>query len=341
MTRKEIVRSALRFENPGIVPYSFGFTVEAHEKMASYFGDESFEEKLGNYVAMCDMSSPFQDLGNFRVRDEFGVVWNRTVDKSIGIVEGTVIASPNDLKEYKFPDPLKPERYRRLGEFIGENRDRFVVAAIGFSLFERAWTLRGMVNLLVDMLERPKFVEELLDRILDYNLRVVDESLKYNIDAFYFGDDWGAQRGLIMGPVMWRRFIKPRLKTMYRHVRDAGKFVCIHSCGDVDELFPELIEIGLNLFNPFQPEVMDIYEVKRLYGDRLAFYGGLSIQRTLPFGTPEDVRSECRKLMREMGKNGGYILAPSHAIPGDVPVENILAMVDTAWRDISETIGRS
>ena len=117
---------------------------------------------------------------------------------------------------------------------------------------------------------------------------------------------------------------------MYRAVCDAGKYVFIHSCGDVDELFDDLIAIGVNCFNPFQPEVMDVFGLMRAYRGRLAFHGGLSTQRTLPYGTPDDVRDDTRRLI-DAGRSGGYILAPAHAVEGDVPLENMLAFIEEAW----------
>ena len=113
----------------------------------------------------------------------------------------------------------------------------------------------------------------------------MQQALTYDIDAVYFGDDWGQQRGLQMGPSTWRTFILPQLRRMYATVRRAGKLVMIHSCGDVDELFDDLVDAGVNCFNPFQPEVMDIWQLLPAYRGRLAFHGGLSTQRTLPFGT--------------------------------------------------------
>jgi uroporphyrinogen decarboxylase len=132
-----------------------------------------------------------------------------------------------------------------------------------------------------------------------------------------------------MGPQVWRDFIYPELKRMYAAVRDAGKYVFIHSCGDVDELFDDLIDIGLNCFNPFQPEVMDVATLIPQYRGRLTFHGGLSTQRTLPYGTPEDVRRETRELI-SLGGEGGYILSPSHAVEGDVPLKNMLVFIDEA-----------
>jgi len=183
-----------------------------------------------------------------------------------------------------------------------------------------------METLMMDFLEHPGFVCDLLNRIADYNIAQIREALKYDIDAVYFGDDWGQQRGLQMGPRLWRQFLYPVLKRMYRVVRQAGKFVMIHSCGDVDELFDDLVNIGVNCFNPFQPEVMDVWTLLPRYRGKLAFHGGLSTQKTLPFGTVDDVRNESHRLLA-LGRDGGYLFAPAHDVKGDVPLENILAML--------------
>ncbi len=130
-----------------------------------------------------------------------------------------------------------------------------------------------------------------------------------------------------MGPKLWHQFIYPELKRMYATVHDYGKYVFIHSCGDVDEVFEDLVGIGLNCFNPFQPEVMEVEDLMKRYRGRLTFHGGLSTQRTLPFGTVEEVRAETKRLLK-MGAGGGYIFAPAHDVEGDVPLENMLAFIE-------------
>jgi uroporphyrinogen decarboxylase len=308
-----------------------GFTKEAREKLQRHYGCQDLEEPLDNHLLKLGSDIGFfAELGNHRVRDVFGVVWDRSVDRDIGNVEGCVLPEPT-LAGYEFPDPLDPRFFAdvpcKIARFPDRFPDRFRVFQIGFSLYERAWTLRGMQRLMIDFYDHPQFVRELLDRIADYNIAQIRAALTYDIDAIYFGDDWGQQHGLQMGPWLWRQFIFPILTRMYGVVREAGRFVMIHSCGDVDELFDDLLSIGLNCFNPFQPEVMDVAALLPRYRGRLAFHGGLSTQRTLPFGSVEDVRREVQALL-ELGRDGGYIFAPAHDVEGDVPLENMLSAIE-------------
>ncbi|MBI3947812.1 MAG: uroporphyrinogen-III decarboxylase-like protein [Armatimonadetes bacterium] len=330
MTPRERALAALKHEQPDQTPFNLGFTVPARQKLAAHFGGEEPLQRPGNCLAITGARVPGEAWVEVRPdhwRDEFGVVWNRTIDKDIGNVEVFQLAE-RTLAGYSFPDPRSPRRFAHFPDFIRTHGDQLIGCDIGFSLFERAWTLRGMENLFFDMMEAPAFVDELLDAIADYNVAIVEEACRYPIDFVMFGDDWGQQRGLLMGPKNWRRFIKPRLERTYAAVKRAGRYVFIHSCGDVDELFPELIAIGLDCFNPFQPEVMDVRAMKREYGRDLAFYGGVSTQRTLPYGTPDDVRREVWGLCRDIGKEGGYICAPAHSVPRDVPLENLLALIE-------------
>ncbi len=321
--------AAVEFQQCDFVPYHVTFSGEALNKMITHTGDADYLSKIGNHMAMLShrKQASWTEVEPGYFQDEWGVVWNRCVDKDIGVVANRVFPEAT-LGDYQLPNPLIPPLLDAYPRFVTDNHNKFRVASLGFSLFERAWSLRGMDQLLIDMLDSPEFVHELFGRITDYNLAQIDLALSHDIDCVYIGDDWGAQSGLIMGPTLWREYIKPCISRMYGRVRDVGKYVMIHCCGDVKSILPELAEAGVNIFNPFQPETMDVYKTKREYHGKLSFYGGISVQHLLPHGTADEVRQETSKIITELGKDGGYIAAPSHVIPADVPVENIAAMLE-------------
>jgi uroporphyrinogen decarboxylase len=329
VTRRERVIASLAHRQPDTTPYHVTFTEPARQKMAEFYGDPDFEKDLGNCLATLRTRREEKDVpGRPGIRvDEFGVQWDRTVDTDIGTVCNTRI-DRDTLKSYRFPDPEVPERFAHFPRAREEAGDRFVIATIGFTLFERAWTLAGMENVLMAMMDDKPFANELFDRILEYDLGVTRRALTYDVDGMRFGDDWGQQRGLIMGPVLWREYIKPRISRLYGLVKSQGKRVFIHSCGKIEELFPDLVECGVDVFNPFQPEVMNVEEIKRRHGDRLTFFGGISTQKTLPYGSAAQVKDEVKRLIETVGKNGGYIAAPAHDIPKDAKAENVAAMLE-------------
>jgi len=329
VTRRERVLAAMDHRETDRVPHQINLTAAARETLERHYGADRLEAVLGNHFAFTGVEPPdaWREVRPGHWRDAFGVEWDRTVDRDIGTVCNCVLPEPT-LAGFRLPDPHDPHRFAHLEAFIAQHPDQARFCSIGFSFFERAWTLRGMENLFLDMIERPDFVEELLDAILEHNLALLEHVLPHDLDGVRFGDDWGQQRGLLMGAPHWRRFLKPRLARLYGAVKAAGKRVMIHSCGDVREIFPDLIEIGVDVFNPFQPEVMDVAWMKRTYGDRITFYGGLSLQHTLPYGSPDEVKAEVRWLQETIGKGGGFVLSPSHDVTRDVPLENLVAMIE-------------
>ena len=325
MTEKERVIKSIKHIRPDKLPYQLDLTDQVFQRLREYYDDPGFFEKTGSCLAQ-ERNESFRDVSDTEFYDMFGALWSKVYDGDFGIVVNRVFESA-EIGDYVFPKPDE-KLIREKCERLLAQPDKFTMYIIGFSLFERAWTLRGFNEILMDFLLEKKFANDLLDRIVDYNLKVVDIVSEYDIDCIFFGDDWGQQKGLIMGPDLWREFIRPRLKRQYDHVKGKGMYVAQHSCGDIREVFSDLVDIGMDIYNTFQPEIFDVREMKREYGQNVVFYGGISTQRLLPFGSPEVVRDETKKIMDICGVNGGYIAAPTHAIPNDVPTENILAFLD-------------
>ncbi len=321
MTKREVVRMALQHQRPPYVPWSFWATDRVIQALLAYLKCDDLAHILEGHIYSFGCPSPSTDIGDQHRRNEFGVEYDCSGDNDgIGVVCNQVIPEPT-LSGFTMPEPHVPTQ---------TELDRFsdwfhMFGAV--SVYSMACDLRGTETLMMDFYDHPDFVRALMRRIADYSIAQIEIGLKYDIDAVHFGDDWGQQIGLQMGKPLWMEFIYPEIKRMFRVAKDAGKFVSIHSCGDVDELFDELIGIGLDLFNPFQPEVMDAPALMVEYRGRLAFHGGLSTQRTLPYGTPDDVRRETRMLL-ELGRPGGYVFSPAHGVPGDVPPENVMAFVE-------------
>ncbi len=329
MTERERVLRSLAKQESDIVPYNLDLTDDVKNRLTDYYKDASFYSKTGSHLAQ-ERNESFTVLDEHRTQDMFGAIWLLDQEGDFGVVENCMLPEPT-LRNYTFPEPneaLIKEKCERLQK----QTDKFRMYTIGFSMYERAWSLRGVESTLMDFVLNPTFMHELMERIAEYNKQVIEIVSQYDIDCIFFGDDWGQQKGLIMGPKIWRDFIKPRRKDEYAFVKRKGMYVAQHSCGDIYEVFPDLVEIGMDIYNTFQPEIYDIRKVKREFGKDITFYGGVSTQHVLPYGTPEEVKTQTQELLDVMGRDGGYICAPTHSIPNDVPTENILAFLEVVQK---------
>jgi uroporphyrinogen decarboxylase len=241
------------------------------------------------------------------------------------------LTDPAELDDWPFPDYTPAYRFEGVPEEIVRWHERgyFVVGGVSH-IFETAWYIRSMEQLFLDMRFNTAFAERLFDEIMERRMYMAVQYARAGVDAIGTGDDVGTQRGMLMSPETWRKWLKPRWAKVIAAAKAVkpALLVTYHSDGDISAIIPELAEIGIDVLNPVQPECLDVAEVKRLYGDRLAFYGGMGIQTTMPFGTPEDVRAEVRRLIRILGAGGGFLIAPTHVLEPEVPWENIRAFFD-------------
>ena len=267
--------------------------------------------------------------------DEWGVWWRGGARHHFARIVSPLrgLRDRRRIEGYPWPDLDAPYRFEGLARRVADlHAQGLAVAAFAGSVFEQAWYLRGMEDLMLDMLEAPAAAHALLERTAAYQRRAAAEFARAGVDIVITGDDVAGQTDLLMSPAMWREFLRPHLAAAARAVKEANPraFVFYHSDGNVEALVPELIAAGVEILNPVQPECMDPAAIKRRFGDRLSFWGTVSVQRTMPFGAPADVRAEVEDRIRTVARGGGLILAPAHVLGPEVPWENVVAFFEAA-----------
>ena len=234
--------------------------------------------------------------------------------------------------DYPLPDPADRARYAHLGPATRalQARGLAVQGELYVTIFETAWAIRGFEEMLADLVLRPDFAGALFDRLTALRVVQARQLAGAGVDVLRLGDDVAGQMGMLISPELWRTWFKPRLA----HIIDAARAVkpdihiFYHSDGDCRAIVPELIEIGVTVLNPVQPECMDPATLKREYGDRLAFWGTVGTQSTMPHATPEEVRTVVRERVETVGKGGGLLISPTHTLEPDVPWENLVTFVE-------------
>ncbi len=235
-----------------------------------------------------------------------------------------------EFEAYPYPDLAASDRVPPAAAAVQRHHDRGLAAggALATTIFEVAWQMRGMEELLLDFALRPALAVHLLDRITAIRRRQARLLAEAGVDILVLGDDVSMQTGMLMSPAAWRRWFKGRMAAIIGEARAVQPDLPIfyHSDGNPEAIIPELIEIGVTILNPVQPECIDPVMVKECYGDRLALWGTIGTQTTMPFGTPEEVRAEVKHRIETVGQDGGLVLGPTHSLEPDVPWENIVAL---------------
>lgn len=330
MTPRDLVRAALSHCQTSSVPYNLMLSPQAERRLREHYGVEDLQAYLGCclYLYGCRGKPLYASPDDYgpTIADEFGVVWATShIDRGYPVRHP--LARPS-LEGYDFPDPDATGRWEGVPAASQRHPDQFRLAVVG-DLWERAHFLRGLDGLLCDAVAERAFVHELLERICDYNLLTLERISACSPDGVFISDDYGFQDRLMLRPETWRELVLPHLRRLLQAARDLGLVTMLHSCGHVTEIVPDLIESGLDILHPIQPEAMDIFALKREFGKDITFCGGISTQRLLPFATPDEVRDEVRRTVEVMSVDGGYIAEPGITLQADVPTENLVALVET------------
>jgi len=347
LTPRENLLKALRREGPEFVPVDMGLCpsqVEAfkerfgHEDYASYFG----LPYRGDWIPYMPTFEDGRELHGRELPEEI------TFDGwGVGHAKGPAAAmhmtrlhcpllgdiTLDDVENYPMPgiDDGDVEHLREAIDSAHEAGFAFK-GHMAQTIWETAWAIRGMEELMIDMMDKDERAALLLDRIAQCNLDRAVLFARVGADIIHLGDDIGTQRGPMMGVDMWREWLKPRLKRIIDAARAEKPDILIfyHSCGNVSEFLEELVDVGIDILNPVQPECMDFREVYDRIGDRVSFWGTIGTQQLLPFGTPEEVKAEVNRIVNICGKRGGIVIAPTHLVEPEVPWENLVALRDAA-----------
>jgi len=340
MTPRERVLTAFRRGVPDRVPKAIGFTPGALRKFqegtgganpADYFDIETRGVGLAPTRLETDFTACHQPLPEGTKIDEWGVARvpgskHHFVRLEFPLASATSI---EEVEAYPFPDLTADYRYEEMATRVDEIRESGYasIATVSSHNYVAAWQLRGLKAFLSDMVANPKLAEAIIDRTTEMSVGMVERFAKAGVDIIMYGEDIASQQSLVMSPGMWREWLFPRLKRVIdaAHAARPDVIFVYHSDGNVTDAVPGLVEAGIDVLNPLQPECMNVARIKEEYGTTIALWGGLSVQQTMPWGTPADVRNEVRERMTTLGKNGGYLIAPSHTIEPEVPFENVEA----------------
>lgn len=332
MNSYERTMTALELGIPDRVPISeciiHPIVYKALVPSANYQDDFVDEFELDSVCAIAHFNVVSEDEKFFT--DEWGITYKKSTEMFSYPVEGP-IKSISDLEKYSLPDPDKSERLGRLPELVKKYKGEKAIIFNQRAAFTWSAYLVGYENLLMYFLTNPKFANELLDKVLEVNIKVAIKAIKTGADIIFLGDDYAYDKGLIFSPIIFKKFIKPRLKKIVDIIHKEGGKVIKHSDGNIMDIMDLLIEIGIDGLNPIDPLAgMDIGEVKKKYGDKVCLVGNIDCGHLLSFGSVNDVRNAVKACIDKAAYNGGFIIASSNSIHASVKPENYKAMIDSA-----------
>lgn len=350
MTSHERVMTTLCHKKPDRPPLNYFGTPETTKKLLEHLSLDTSEELLCylgadmRYVAPAYVGpSEFSSSLGYGCggTDMWGISWKQLSNEYCAYYE--VAKHPlkdfktlEEIKQYPWPSPdwLSVEHIKEDIQNINRSGPKAITLVIGH-FFEIAWYLRGFEQFLEDIMLRPEIADFILAKVTgllkEVALRAV-EAADGQIDIAWTGGDIGMQTGMLLSPNTWRTAVKPWQRELTEPFKQMGMKTRYHTDGVVLPVIEDMIEMGLDLLDPIQPKAtgMDAENLKKLFGGRLCFYGGVDTQELLPFGTAAEVEADVLRLIETLGADGGYVVAASNAVQPDVPVENILALYRTA-----------
>ena len=286
------------------------------------FGDDMLYKHMGSSKCWSTIYKPEKKIGENLYQDDFGIKWKKKSQPYGGSYNEFVEHPLADLKNYdnfKLPDPLviekdDIEKYAELVKTCG--KEYAILASAANCVWECSWYLRGLENLMIDLYTNRDFVVDLFDKVMNYHLRLAKKLVEIGVDIVFYGDDVSCERGPLFDPKIYNELIKPRHAYLISEVKKLNKDIKIayHSCGKIDWLLDDLIDIGVDIFHPVQPDNNDSVEIKKRYGKKLTFWGNVDTRVVLSHGSVQDVIEEVKKVIRTFAPGGGLIMTSNHTI---------------------------
>ena len=323
-------------QNENVILDRMAQTVVPDEALLQRF-DIDFRWLVPNWVQVDERS----DVPGYI--DMWGVPYKATEDWDHCVVDGAPMreATLDNIDDFKWPDPNDPAQFKGLREkarHLYENTDYVIGAdAIKAGVLMNALQMRGYDKFFMDLILDKGFAEGLMDRILatlkEMWSRYMEEVGEY-VQIAYVTDDLGSQKSLLISPDLFREMLKPRMKELHDHIKSlADVKLMFHTDGAVSPLLDDFLEMNVDILNPVQTSVNgleDTFALKEAYGDRLSFHGAIDVQQMMPNATPDELKQEIAKRIYDLGRNGGYILAPCHNLGHDISPENVVTLFETA-----------
>lgn len=339
MTSKERVLLALNHKEPDRVPIYNTFTPEVARELSKIYGVKGYEldQKLGHDCLLVELgifNGFYLDFSKESYKCRWGVEWKRVSGKFSTYLEidQPPIKDIDDVYSYRLPDVDGEPFFTELLSVCRNYGKEKAIIGGSISIFENSWYLRGFQSFLRDLATNEKEVNYLLDKVMGYNRQLGFKIIDAGVDILYTGDDFGMQTGLLLSYDMWKKYFFNRWASLFKDFKKRNPKILIayHSDGNILPLINDLIDMGIDILNPIQPDCMSPKLLKKKYGDRLSFWGTLDVQHTLSFGNKEDVKREVIDRLKNVAAGGGLVLGSTHNVQySERAIENLLTFYDT------------
>ena len=357
LSPKARVLKAINFEEPDRVPVFITITPQVAKKLSQFLGISEYTHpdsplaenrisytellvELGNDIvgigACSPSNNPTREIGEGILTNEWQIKFQQT-ELYADMIEHPLAHAETvkDVEQYEMPDPLAEGRFDHARSMVEKYGGQYAICGDAeATIFEISWYLVGMQKFCLDLARKRPYIFALMDRVMEYSLGVAKELINIGADIIWLGDDVGMQKGMMISPDMWRKVLKDRLYYVITELKNKKPDLKIayHCCGSYFPIMPDLIEIGVDIFNALQPLAanMDLKIIHERFGKQASLFGGIDIQKVVPFGTPDDIDAEVKRVISTAAKGGGFILAGAHNIQADTSVEKVLQLYKTA-----------